>query len=415
MLSLFSLFMMMMLLFMSMNMFISGVIFMDSLSIIMVLMSIMMMILIILVIDKYMYMGYYMMVAMSVLLFMICLVFTSVNILMFYIFFEAVLVPMYFVILYWGNNVERYSSAMYMIMYTLVGSIPLLLFLCVKTHFMSLSFVLSTISFFSELTFLEMMALLLAFLVKIPMYMLHGWLPKAHVEAPVVGSMLLAGILLKLGGYGLFRILMMCDNVSVSNVMMMLSMVSMFGALYVGYCCVFMVDVKQLIAYSSVVHMSMIIIVLLMGYEWSITGSFMMMVAHGFCSSCLFFMANCMYERYYTRNILMLKGCMGLFSGLSFFWFIFNVMNMGAPPFLGFMSELVMMGCLVKYSYLYMILLFMYVLFSSAYTMYLYSYVQHGKVWFLQAVNLASLREYDVCFMHLLFVVVFLLKLSVFI
>jgi len=158
---------------------------------------------------------------------------------------------------------------------------------------------------------------MLAFLVKLPIYGVHFWLPKAHVEAPVAGSIILAGVLLKLGGYGVFRVIIMFNFISLSYFNRLIISVSLVGALLVGLICMRQVDIKSLIAYSSVCHMALVIGGLLSFSYWGLRGTLVLMLAHGLCSSGLFCLSNIIYERLFTRRLIIIKGLLLIFPSLS--------------------------------------------------------------------------------------------------
>lgn len=143
-------------------------------------------------------------------------------------------------------------------------------------------------------------------------------------------------------------------------------------------------------------------------------GVLIVILAHGFCSRALFCLSNYLYERYYTRNLFLLKGIAIIFPSINLFWFIFLVFNIGAPPSLNFFREIILIGAIIKWSYLFIILLIIYSFFRSIYSLYLYSYIIHGKTVFLFGVKLIDLRSFDICLYHIIPLVIFLFKVNVF-
>nr|YP_010385036.1 NADH dehydrogenase subunit 4 [Pinnaxodes major]UPL65046.1 NADH dehydrogenase subunit 4 [Pinnaxodes major] len=337
-----------------------------------------------------------------VLLLSLMMSFCSLNYLLFYISFEVSLIPTLILILGWGYQPERVQAGIYMLFYTLSLSLPLLISLLYifyesSSLIMNLtgmvwldSFVI-TIWYFSSI---------MAFLVKLPMYMFHLWLPKAHVEAPVAGSMILAGVLLKLGGYGLIRVLPMFQKVSLLYSWLWVSL-SLLGGVFISLLCLRQVDMKALIAYSSVVHMSLVLCGLMIFSFWGLMGSVVVMIGHGLCSSGLFCLANMVYERVGSRSLVVSKGLLSFMPSMGLWWFLLSVSNMAAPPSLNLVGEVSLIMSLVSWSSLSMIILAFMSFLSASYTLYMYSLSQHG-VFFnaLYSCSSGSVREYYVLFLH---------------
>nr|UOF70501.1 NADH dehydrogenase subunit 4 [Tropostreptus sigmatospinus] len=319
---------------------------------------------------------YFLLIMLSMLIFL-SLVFLSIDLIWFYISFEAVLIPTYLLIIGWGYQPERLQAGLYLIFYTMFVSLPLLVvILWVNAKSFNLMNLFSELNWFSSLIFLGGVG---AFLVKMPMFFVHLWLPKAHVEAPVSGSMVLAGILLKMGGFGLYRIseYFMFMVKSLGMVWMSISLV---GGLYMSLVCLRQSDLKSLIAYSSVVHMGLVIGGL-MTMSWvGLAGAFILMVGHGLCSSGLFCLANINYERLHSRSVLVNKGLINLLPSGALMWFLLVSSNMAAPMSLNLIGEISLLGCLLSYSAFMMFILVFLSFFSAAYCLYLYSSIQHGSL-----------------------------------
>nr|YP_009346102.1 NADH dehydrogenase subunit 4 [Ornithodoros zumpti]AMX74178.1 NADH dehydrogenase subunit 4 [Ornithodoros zumpti]UYB78777.1 NADH dehydrogenase subunit 4 [Ornithodoros zumpti] len=352
---------------------------------------------------------FFMYVMMMMILLVFC--FSFYNYMGFYVFFESVLFPIMMLIMGWGYQPERLQAGIYMFLYTLFGSLPLfLLFLC-KSDMMSFLYMDWEAKEMGSL-----MILLLgmtAFLVSMPMFLVHLWLPKAHVEAPVGGSMILAGVLLKLGIYGMFRVkgMILMSLVLYSHWMMS---VLLLGGVIISLICLCQVDMKSLIAYSSVCHMGLALGGFLSFSCWGAYGSLLLMIGHGLCSSGLFCLANMYYERFYTRSIVLLKGLGSLFPYMAVWWFIFSVINMAAPPSMNLGGEILLIGSIMSWSVLAIIPLGVMSFFSAAYSLYMYSYVHHGSGWVVYSVKCFSIREMMLMFLHFIPLLMWILKAELF-
>nr|AIY62161.1 NADH dehydrogenase subunit 4 [Glyptotermes sp. B TB-2014] len=342
------------------------------------------------------------------LMVMLFCTFSSIGLFSFYLFFESSLIPTVFLILGWGYQPERLQAGIYLLFYTLLASLPMLVGIIYVYGFLnSVSFyLLVSLHFYSSLFYFCM---IFAFLVKMPMFLVHLWLPSAHVEAPVSGSMILAGVLLKLGGYGLLRVFPVLVNFFGFGYIWV--SVSLVGGILVSLVCMRQTDLKSLIAYSSVAHMGIVIGGIMTMSYWGFCGSFTLMIAHGLCSSGLFCLANISYERLGSRSLLVSRGLLNLMPSMSFWWFMLSACNMAAPPSLNLLGEISLLNSLISWSWVTMFLLVFVSFFSAAYTLYLFSYSQHGLYYSgIYCCSLGYSREFLLLFLHWLPLNLFIMK-----
>nr|DAC76826.1 TPA_asm: NADH dehydrogenase subunit 4 [Pseudomyrmex particeps] len=347
------------------------------------------------------------------MLIILLMFFSSSNMMMMYLFFELSLIPTYMMIVYWGSNPERISASFYLLIYMLIISLPLLFYIYyIMIEYGSLVFFMFNNQEDLVSGWWDYLIMTGAFLIKLPIYMFHVWLPKAHVEAPVYGSMILAGVLLKLGGYGLYRVIMMM-SFNPMNHFMFISM-GLVGSILISFLSMIQVDMKMLVAYSSVVHMNLMLssFLTMMMLGWS--SAVMIMVSHGICSSGLFYMVNMYYERTSSRLLLLNKGMVNYMPFMSIWWFLLCSSNLSFPLSLNFMGEITMLMNLLSWKVMLIFIMMISCFFSGAYSLYLFSYVYHGNPSYMVFSGSGTVKEILVVFYHYLPLVLILLNLLMF-
>ena len=320
---------------------------------------------------------------LSLMLFLSIFFFSSES-LNIYVIFEMSVLPIFIIILGWGYQTERLEARIRLIFYTITASLPLLgvylwiFFNRITTNLIIIEKILNINN--SYISKIIIFCLLAAFLVKLPIYGVHLWLPKAHVEAPVFGSIILAAILLKLGRFGLW---LFVPYIYLDRVNIFIS-ISFIGRILVRLLCLRLTDLKIIIAYSSVGHIGCVLIPIIISNQIASFGGILLMLAHGIRSSAIFLISFYLYQINYSRSLLLTKGLLVRSRVMSLLWFLILIVNIAAPPTLNLLAEILVISRRIyqnKFNFLIFIII---IVVSTAYRLIIFrSTIQGNKTWAL--------------------------------
>jgi NADH-quinone oxidoreductase subunit M len=309
-------------------------------------------------------------------------VFSAIDAMLFYVFFEATLIPMYLIIGIWGGPNKIYAAFKFFL-YTLLGSLLMLvalIFLYTKSggsfdlqtwHKLPLSATAQTLLFFSFFA---------AFAVKVPMWPVHTWLPDVHVEAPTGGSAVLAAIMLKLGAYGFLRFSMPIAPDASREWAGLMIVLSLIAVVYVGLVAMVQKDMKKLVAYSSVAHMGFVTLGFFIFNSIGVSGGLVQMIAHGFVSGAMFLCIGVLYDRVHSREIASYGGVVNTMPKFTAFALLFAMANCGLPGTAGFVGEWMVILGAVKYNFWIGFAAATALIFGAAYTLWMFKRVYLGPV-----------------------------------
>lgn len=353
-------------------------------------------------------------IVILILLLSLTLVFISISLIIFYFAFESRLILIFLIIIKWGLGEIRKLARFYLLYYTIFFSLPFIVLIIDLNEFYFIRIIyyieILKINYLNNYLFLFFIFTLF---VKIPIYILHSWLLKAHVEAPVIGSIILAGILLKLGVYGLIRFITIFINnfIWFNKIILYLRI---FGAIIIRILCIRQVDIKILVAYSSVVHIGLILSRIITLINFRIKGSYIIIIAHGLCSSGIFFLVNLCYLIRNSRLLIMNKGLINIYPRISLIWFLLCSSNLSAPISLNLISEIILIISLLNWNFLNLIILIILIFFRFLYSLNLFRYTQHGEFNVFQNLKGFNLIDYLILLIHWIPLNLFIFNIFIF-
>ncbi|WP_454287411.1 NADH-quinone oxidoreductase subunit M [Rhizobium arsenicireducens] len=308
-------------------------------------------------------------------------VFVSLDIVLFYVFFEAGLIPMFIIIGVWGGKERVYASYKFFL-YTLLGSVLMLLAIMAMYWNAGTTDITQLLNhkFPAEMQTWLWLAFFASFAVKMPMWPVHTWLPDAHVQAPTAGSMILAGILLKLGGYGLLRFSLPMFPLASDYFAPMVFTLSVIAIIYTSLVALMQDDMKKVIAYSSIAHMGYVTMGTFAANTQGVQGAIFQMISHGFVSAALFFCVGVIYDRMHTREIAAYGGLANNMPKYAVAFMIFTMANVGLPGTSGFVGEFLTLIGVFRVNTWVALFAATGVILSAAYALWLYRRVVFGAL-----------------------------------
>jgi len=338
-------------------------------------------------------------------------VFAVLDLFFFYVFFEGVLIPMFVIIGIWGSRQRKIHAAYQFFFYTLFGSILMLLGIIViyfQTGTTDIQ-LLSQIEFSPSKQLLLWLAFFCSFAVKVPMVPVHIWLPEAHVEAPTAGSVILAGVLLKLGTYGIIRFMIPMFPYAMYYFTPLVFTMCVIGILYSAATTIRQIDLKKIIAYSSVAHMNFALLGLFTNNTQGIEGSLFFMLGHGVVSSALFLCIGILYDRYHTRNILYYGGLVQVMPLFSLFFLVFTLANLGLPGMVNFVGEFLVLVGTWKVNTTVIFLASIGLILGAVYAIWFYNRLVFGQIRFYSLQKFSDLNRREFFLLLPLLLMVFIM------
>lgn len=337
--------------------------------------------------------------------------FLFLDVLGFFIFFEITLIPIYLLVLIWGSRASRIRASYLISLYTLLGSIFILfniIYIYSKTGTTDYELLL-TVQFTELEQYFLWMTFFVAFAAKIPVFPLHIWLPEAHVEAPTLGSVILAVILLKLGGYGLIRFSLPLFPEGTLYYAPLISTLAIIGVLYTCLTAIRQIDLKKIIAYSSVGHMNIVLLGIMAGTVEALQGAIFQMLSHGVVSGALFFCVGSLYDRYSVRSLKYYGGLTYVYPLLSLVFLIFFLANISFPLTSSFVGEFLILMGLFKTNFWATLFASTSMVLGAVYTLWTYNRIFYGNIRSLSLTFYTDLNKKEYAIFSTLIFILFLM------
>jgi proton-translocating NADH-quinone oxidoreductase chain M len=345
--------------------------------------------------------------------FLLINVFLILDLFFFFIFFESILIPIFLIIGIWGTRENKIKAAFKFFFYTFFGSLFLLIaILIIYAEIGSTDFrILNLIKINEKKQYFLWFCFFLTFAIKIPMIPFHTWLPETHAEAPTAGSIILAGVLLKLGTYGFLRFLLTLFPEASIFFTPLINILSILAIIYISLTTIRQIDLKKMIAYSSISHMGYITLGLFTKTIQGIEGSIFLMISHGIVSSALFICIGILYDRYHTRIINYYNGLVYTMPIFSIYFFFFILANMSIPLTCNFIGEFLILIGIFQKNIIISILATFGILFTTSYNIWLYNRIIYGKFSFNFFKNFYDLSKREFYILFLFFILILILGL----
>ena len=334
--------------------------------------------------------------------------FSSLDLVLFYVFFEGVLIPMFLIIGIWGGPRRNYASYKFFL-YTLAGSVLMLLAIISMIMHSGTSDITKLLLYDFPVSMQPWLwlAFFASFAVKIPMWPFHTWLPDAHVEAPTAGSVILAGVLLKMGGYGFIRFSLGILPIASKFYSPLIFYLSVVAIIYTSLVALAQTDIKKLIAYSSVAHMGLVTIGIFIANQQGIEGAMMQMLSHGVVSAALFLCVGIIYDRMHTREISFYSGLINNMPKYAVFFMIFVLTSIGLPGTSGFIGEFLIILGAFKFNSFLAFFAATGIILGAVYMLYLYKRVIFGNITNSKLKNIVDLNIREICILVPIIIIIF--------
>lgn len=350
-------------------------------------------------------------ISLSIISILLLLIFSCLDLLAFYVFFEAILIPMYLLIGLWGSRERKIRAVYLFFFYTLVGSLLMLvgiLYIYSKFGTFNLEYLFTCVLTFEEQCWLWL-AFFFSFASKVPLFPFHIWLPEAHVEAPTVGSVLLAGIMLKLGIYGFIRFSLTLFPDGCLFFSPLVYWLCVTGIIYASLSAIRQTDLKRIVAYSSIAHMNLVVLGIFSFNIIGLEGSILQSISHGFVSGAMFLLVGMLYEKYHSRTLYYYGGLVHTMPIYSVLFFLFSIANIAIPGTSSFVGEFLLLVGIYKSNIICSVIGALGVILCGVYSLWAYNRIVFGnlKTIYTSQFNDINFREFSIL-LPLLILVLFM-------